>query len=764
MKRNLNTILIILLCTWLGGPLVWAARPDSVPDSDWSVQALKDLAQKGFLKGPLPDKSSYSSREMALWVAQAVQSASNPAQSPAATAMDWDKIYKLVREYEEEMVNLGAKLDKIADQLVSLRQKQTQLEQNQEKFFAEQMPVYIGGDFWTGFDQMQMYGYALPVPYSGAPAVELTRDIRNYFDLDTVCRSPYGSAEIEMRALSYYHNSNDITQVDLSAMRANMETPYGQFWAGDISFKLSPLMAGYEDDDDYYPLEPLWFSRKVADLKMQLGLKDHNLPLTGLEGKSTLKIFDSYPVGLTSMIARLGMINNFFDQDSSTQTLLYVEPWVYVGRAEGDASPLLHWGSSFISSWDASDTGPDILLPVNAFDLTRPMAVSRKDEWILSGDLKLKLGQAVEITHEAALSTLNMDVNQTSPNVYPEGLLIDNAMTTAVSIFPSPGTITASYSSVGPEYYNFFAQSRIYDAGINESSLGLVDVNGNSFLPDVPIFSQNQVYRPDYSYDNMPTTFPGYPHYDRRTWTGYDYYNVLMNNTFPYGPATPNRQGMTCQWQGGYFGGFFNPYVRMDNYQEIWATEGPSLNQLTQRHFWVQTDGLSLDLTKSKEKYPIPLPVILTGGWKQEYTTDGLPGDVDLRTITWSGEINYGLSFLYEGLKLLAAYKTINGYGREYTLTYPGGLPGAGALSRYDIVGPQGLFNSLGYGLTHQYLYLNNYDAREEIFGLGFVCNVLNSDHSILALGWQMDKYEDQATMLNDYSAEEYNIKWSITF
>jgi hypothetical protein len=135
-----------------------------VDSSDWSYQYLKGLSARGGLSRPFPqDGRTLSRADMALFAADAARMALGdaeagvmmadvpalpplPGEPPASataapqdaapftpTATDKDAAYKLVQQYQEELMKMGAKLTAIEDQLVALKTRNDELSDKIDK-------------------------------------------------------------------------------------------------------------------------------------------------------------------------------------------------------------------------------------------------------------------------------------------------------------------------------------------------------------------------------------------------------------------------------------------------------------------------------------------------------------------------------------------------------------------------------------------------------------------------------------------------------
>jgi hypothetical protein len=179
--RNAASWVVLLLLVTLSAACVPAssAALDEVPNGDWSYAAIDSLMQRGLVQGykaaPYSGPTPLTRAEMAGLVARAVRGvgaamrargeqlqmlAQAPAApesqaapeatpesqpAPAVTQEDLARIEKLLAEFRNELVTMGANVDKIAKQLADLQKSVADTRKQVDKMAQEAARHKISG-------------------------------------------------------------------------------------------------------------------------------------------------------------------------------------------------------------------------------------------------------------------------------------------------------------------------------------------------------------------------------------------------------------------------------------------------------------------------------------------------------------------------------------------------------------------------------------------------------------------------------------------
>lgn len=671
-----------------------------VSSQDPSYQVLKDLASRGALSRPFPqDGSSLSRAEMALLVEDAartvlgpnsIQMADLPALPPlpgeaaapgipaagalpaaafSASSGDKDAVYKLVQEYQDELMKMGAKLTSVEDQLAALKQRDDDLNSKIDHLL-KMTGLKINGEAVV---QSIDFGF-MP---KGSDMATFWPTV-GYFDMNVNARprpDMYAEVVLRMETLfgAYWGSDN---AASLRRFRMRADTPVG-LTLGMLDYKNTPLTVWAVQDE--FPYEgPIWAHMRKEGMD-ELYLGDNQWPLYGALADTTLLWFDGmdeYIQVMGSKLATNGQSNSNlpfattmpYDQYLVGGRTAFTLPSVVPGDAKHHAMNAT-LGFNYFEIRDVADSqinGPTI----------RNQGVQMNN--VFSSDLKLGfMDDGLVIKGEYAVANYNPDL-ESQDNSWAHG-----TAETLHCILNEGGTKIDAYGvSVDPSFINYAAQTRTqdnYDDAMQfpgPSGVGLYDpITANNLWDPGKSKYENNVgqYYWLTRYNNVP-----YANYQGQPGGGkvvglYVPYDPFSNNSTPYGEATPNRQGGGLKYNGSYAGGLIQPSLAGSYLSETQAgwwippTAGVD-SSLFERTFLRGQGGLKLDFNGLNISW---LPLAVWGGMTCEQTEDGEPANSALHYADLvSSTIDFGLDYgLTQKVHLLGGYEHQQWDGSDYINT-----------------------------------------------------------------------------------------------
>lgn len=286
------------------------------------------------------------------------------------------------------------------------------------------------------------------------------------------------------------------------------------FTVGDYQARLTPLTLMTFDDEN--PFEAVFFQDKKNRNREQVYLPaDQTWPLTGFQIGSRLDLDPAQHIGLRvdALGARLAVAN------MTASTLTYGHDQYLLGAMLNlDLTPDIALEGHSLTQFDLQETG-DPAAPAFAGRIYGaggkiylwPKVFSLSGEW----------DQSLSNTHTGTTDYLQ-----------------DSAIRAEVGVETEYVSLTGAYAQIGGDYVAPGAQTRLRDANVNP-----------------PLVTENNTW--DISSNWFPDSgYPVTPHYPSGTpLTKYNHqilasklkFYPFENNTFPYGPATPNRDSYQAQ-------------------------------------------------------------------------------------------------------------------------------------------------------------------------------------------------------------------------
>lgn len=277
---------------------------------------------------------------------------------------------------------------------------------------------------------------------------------------------------------------------------------------GDIDLKLTPYTL-YNFDPSYITFESEIFAIRRRIVQYENFNFDNKWRLQGAHGHADLMINKgASTIGIDGFATRI--------KNADFLNTRYPDRLLLGGQANYSHNKIFAVGANYIHMFDAN--------------LRPNLSFLYFDNHVITGEGKVNFGTepiVFSVFGEGGISktTYNREINQFNKNF--DGNFFDAGVSTTFK--PLNFTLSASYKNVSPNFHSPGAQTRrIFDLGvpslfpdlrdsgnIERRRPVLLDRYSDEYLRNLTIFDTLMVFDPRY------------------------------NNIFPYGAATPNRQGLT---------------------------------------------------------------------------------------------------------------------------------------------------------------------------------------------------------------------------
>lgn len=443
-------------------------------------------------------------------------------QEEAQRAEAIKNLHSLEDAYQYELKLVKDKVQALKDKTGDLENQQYDLRKRIMGVSSQYPKVAVYG-LGRAFGLYQEYSGNLP-PYASLPGTRLTS---GYLDLN-----PVGTVSKEVSWNTIIRIGSDfepVNPVSITLRRVTMDfnPPWFSAQVGDFDEAYTPLMLWNRDSLDLAYKPEMW-ARQDDIEKYESFLNDEpNWPLRGLRIGSDVMWPDSGFLQELSGSVFVHMIRNGFNDNGGW----YIGPNIFTdlvfgGKAEAK-SPKWYLGGMTVQ---AAVDGYGLIYdePIGTEPPGSPYGAFNPSTWAhqyLLGSVKpdLKVGLGGDFYIGATLEYANSQYQDDKQN--PGRIFNDFAMLGGPYLQFGNSRITFNYLNVGPYYYSPLAQTR-QDAVTN-----LSNVSSLSYMNDSPeLFAP--ILRNQYFLLSLPRAGGIYGFYDR-----------TLDNTFPYGLATPNREG-----------------------------------------------------------------------------------------------------------------------------------------------------------------------------------------------------------------------------
>ncbi len=568
-----------------GGGAVQDTLGAPVPASDPGYQFLLGLSRRGGLSESFPtDGQPLSRAQMAMYVSDAmdqatlpgaggaVQTAQVPPMAPppmpgvAASAGsgaytyspgDRQEVYRLVQQYQAELLKMGAKLDDLENRLVTLGQEKDDWSAKLDRLFRA-TGLSINGVAETESDDLLV----LDTP-NGARRFWPTV---GYMDLSFTARpnnALYAQMVYRMEVLfGGYWGSLNVAGVRHFIMTANLPV---SFSLGDVNYRNTPLT--FWADQDSYPFENEILARKRREGMDQLYLGDHTWPLTGGTVSTTLLLFDRADLALTAMGARTAIAGS--TNSGETFAVTYPYDQYYAGGhavLSPDGSDFIKLGASYFELFEPVDSTSTV-----------PLYPPQKNN-VAGVDLEVNPAGNLSLMAEAAHSNYTPDYG--GPLNWTQGNADEGHLAWKFGSKADPQKLCLSSLYVEQGFINYAAQTRVEDSYQGGGRMPLTSNvlynpttggYGGPFGTGTTAISLNPEFFTQYNNVILATNQHATINTASLSQPGGVYltYDPAVNNSLPYGDATPNRAGGALDYQGSFGGGFLKPRIFGSHYQEV---------------------------------------------------------------------------------------------------------------------------------------------------------------------------------------------------
>lgn len=641
---------------------------DQVTSDHWSYSEMRDLIKKGVIDRPFPSDGAPVSRvQMAVLSAQALQAingaqyaAAGPpdlalppglpdmgAGSASAGNADKDSVYRLVQEYHDELVKLGAKSKDITDQLVALKTGQTNLSTQLERVLSS-TGVKLNGDATVHTSNILLYYPTFP----GGQAKRVAPTVA-YFDFKISARPRkdlYAEVVYRMeKVFGGFWGALDIAGVRRFYMSG--QTPIG-FEFGTVNSKNTPLTLWAPQDEYPYEMEVLARKRREGMAEQYIG--DNSFPLNGGRLNGTLVFFKSLDMELEAMGFRTAIAGTKPSAQAFTKTMPY-DQYLVGGTMHltGDSSKTVRGGLNYFELMESVDTD------------TTSSSIPPQRNNVVSADLGLNfLSGAITLSEEYATSNYTPNYGRQAFKAENGGWTTGVARLTQFGLNFPAATVKIHELSVDEGFINYAAQTRTEDRG---RSFGAgIPISDNTFDP----------HRGAYGLSIGDTTIQNLfgSHYNNIIFatsqgpaggqvldskgqqrTGIYLTHGFMDESLPEGLATPNRNGF-----GGSMsfklvkGGFLQPSVLGGHYNE-WVVSSAVPVNTDIRTYAKAGGGLKLDFSA------FGLPLDFSAGVTSEDTRSN-----SFVAFT-STQFDYNLHWEFlKGIHLLGGFKHVDWNGSNF--------------------------------------------------------------------------------------------------
>ncbi len=453
--------------------------------------------------------------------ANTAPSAPTTAQEEAQRAEAIKSLHSLEEAYQYELKLVKDKVQALKDKTQDLENQQYDLRKRIKGI--SQYPTIAVYGLGRAFGLAQEYLGDLP-PYLTMPGTRLTS---GYLDLN-----PTGTVSKEVswntliRIGSDFEPDNPVSIV-LRRVTMDFNPPWFSAQVGDFDESYTPLLMWNRDSLDLAYKPEMW-ARQDDIEKYESFLNDEpNWPLRGLRIGSDVMWPDSDVLEELKGSVFAHMIRNGFDDNGGW----YIGPneftdWIFGGTAEVKSPKWWMGGTSVQASVDGYGLIYDE--PIGTEQPGSPYGPFDPSTWAhqyllesVKPDVKVGLGDDVYVG--GTMEYANSQYQDNKQN--PDSIFNDFALLGGPYLQFGNSRITLNYLNVGPYFYSPLAQTR-QDAVTNLSSIASVPYLNDSPELFAPIL-RNQYFLPD-----LPSAGDIYSFYDR-----------TLDNTFPYGLATPNREG-----------------------------------------------------------------------------------------------------------------------------------------------------------------------------------------------------------------------------
>lgn len=619
-----------------------------------------------------------SRAEMVLALAELSQAASNGGvETILWKEQDYETLHNLLEKYRLDLGALGQRQDALDKYLSELDARLPPLEKRMKVLPAA--GFRISGYFTTVFDDISVYGPGIGPGFNGYATMTGYQDFfgTKYVAAGTPVRYRHAISRLGMIFSGNYGLFSSALEYDLQVTLGDFDTYPGLRWFkgelrtplalqfGNLDVQMTPLTFWRNEDDQ--PFEPEPYASRRQRLRDEAMEKDNAWPMKGVRLMTDVVLFDAQRLtleGFTTIMDYQGSILYTDPPGRTKYTVLndtYLAVWKVglpvriagepvfdagLGQATGSLVDL-DLGYVGTRIWDLPSGIPYGNGPLAITTSARPSAVALGfDSQVHSVQADLSFfGKLLSFKGEMAQSLYsNPFLFADDPKVGLTGYLTATASTYSAELdvhwmdlkvwgvqtgadfvsAPAQGRSTAvEYSGYGPfptEDIQYNPRSGLYDQFISYGSIVLFDTFPasrylNYFLP------------PQYTQGNV--VFADKRGHEQSMFNYLQTYDPGLNNSLPYGLATPNREGYG--WSAGLnlFKGGIRPLAygsllhqtQGDQYVAVAGlTSSGAVTQppLAPNVYNMMAVGLHLDMQPM-----FGLPVNLVGGYKVEDTSNG---------------------------------------------------------------------------------------------------------------------------------------------
>lgn len=475
----------------------------TTPTPSSQVGTLEPLQETGTAPVTAAGPAKQSAAEMAVVRAQAAKS-----------------LHSLQEAYQYELKSLKEKLKTLQAEATELEAQQYNLRKKLMGFNQNPSISIHGLGLAYGYSQQFIGNY--PVYINGNPG---TRTTLGYLDLE-----PMGtiSKEVSWDTILRLQSSlipNDTPVFNLRRISLDFNPPWLSATLGDFDESYTPFTIWNRNSLDLAYAPEMW-SRWDNRVKYENFFNDEpNWPFRGLRVGESVMWPDSGALDSLKASAFIHMIRNGYNYNSGSYfgSNQYTD-WIFAGTAGLKSRKWYLGGTSLQLGLDSYgiilDEPLDTEQPGSPYDPENPATWAH--QYLIGSlkpDIKVGLGDDCYVGGTGEYSYSNYQDDKRNPG----RVIGDYAVMAGPYVKFGHSTLSVNYLNVGPYYYSPLAQTR---------QDGVSLVNGLT----APSMTSPDLFHPMLNYQNVLPDVP-------RPGDIFGFYDRTQDNTFPYGMATPNREG-----------------------------------------------------------------------------------------------------------------------------------------------------------------------------------------------------------------------------
>ncbi len=660
MKRTILFFLIVMILSFLPVMSEGLNAFSDVQLDHWSYQAVQELSQKGladrdYVKSVVKGDEPITRYEMAMIVARIlarIEERNTQGNGIVLAVAQQDDIGNLIAEYKPELSSLGIKVDTLSSMANQLQGNLNRVERELRRMedqvnlgvkFSGRGRIFLGYTNLNGpgsdkaTDQM---GWGSALNNAGGVVVNnpyLIPGNLAYRWVDifgTIMPVQELETNIRMR-ISYGFGAGTGLFVEPQEMNLKYKTEKIKFEIGDYQLKLGalinhPMVINEEQASIFMSAA----EERLRDLKCSNG----EWPVRGVRLELPNAVFG---FDINTTVARILVqqpLKEYADNDNNSRVL----PGVYARYLYGLQFNKLVNGGKFSLSMAGIGDDPGSL---TAKDFGRdmdgnPLNPPVKNEGS-SVEFKQNFGENFDLWGVYSVATFDNNSLVVDEELNP--LLRDKSAILGAKWDMGFINLQMNYQYTGPEYVMYPSQSH----GALDYGLPVLKKQG-----DYLVHTGTNYFQPFYTPNGLGIDMGR----DPRWQLPYDNYDILLNNSTPYGDATPNRNGYKIKAIVN-FNDFLKLSLKTTQLKELASS---FFDQL--KHFSQNSASVRLKFSDTAQA------IIAVSLERTTRDTGSQEGEVNLTSMI----MNLGYQFQLQPNTIIAlGYQDVKGHGNDFVPRLP---------------------------------------------------------------------------------------------